>query len=190
VFRPTSPYSVTKITTEYLGECFYYNFGVPTLRIRTFNQEGVGNIKKMKRARDNRFFTMVVAKQIAEYLTGKADKIVIQNPQALRDFMHVRDSCVAHILAVEKCEPNEPYNVCSGVGILTGDFARIACSLYDVPENKIRPYEKYSGAIVHGFIGDNSKFCNKTGWAPTINLKDIIEESVEYQLNAIKTSGA
>jgi len=184
-FRPTSPYSVSKIATEYIGESFWYNHGLPVLKIRSFNQEGVGNPKKMKRARDDRFFTMVVARQIADYQNGKRDKIVIHNPNSLRDFTHVRDSITAHLLGVEKCEPNEPYNVCSGHGILTGDFAKIACSLYDIPESKIycetgkfRPYEMYDKSLVHGFVGDNSKFCNKTGWQPTLSFKDIIEESV------------
>lgn len=192
-FRPTSPYSVSKIATEYMGESFFYNNKLPVLKIRTFNQESVGNPKKMKRARDDRFFTMVVAKQIAEYQSGEKDKITIRNPNSLRDFTHIRDSAAAHLLGVERCEPNEPYNVCSGHGILTGDFTRMACHLYDIPEGKIycdtsklRPYEMYGGALVHGFVGDNSKFYRKTGWRPTLSLEDIIKESVEYQLNKIK----
>lgn len=193
IFRPTSPYSVSKIATEYIGESFCYNDGLPVLKVRTFNQEGVGNLKKMKRERDDRFFTMVVARQIADYQSGKRDKIVIGNPDSLRDFTHVRDSITAHLLGVEKCEPNEPYNVCSGHGILTGDFVKIACSIYDIPESKIycetskfRPYEMYGKALIHGFVGDNSKFCKKTGWRPTLSLKNIIEESVEYQLNSLR----
>ncbi|MEM3402859.1 MAG: GDP-mannose 4,6-dehydratase [Candidatus Hadarchaeales archaeon] len=189
-FRPTSPYSVSKIATEYIGESFFYNHGLPVLKIRTFNQEGVGNPKKMKRARDDRFFTMVVAKQIAAYQKGKSNRIIIQNPNSLRDFTHVRDSVNAHLLAAEKCEPNNPYNVCSGRGVLTGDFVKIACGLYDIPSEKIycdvsglRPYELYPGALIHGFVGDNSKFCQKTGWRPVLNLKDIVEESVEFQLS-------
>jgi GDP-4-dehydro-6-deoxy-D-mannose reductase len=189
VFRPTSPYSVSKIATEYIGESFFYNNNLPVLKIRTFNQEGVGNPKKMRRARDDRFFTMVVAKQIAAYLNRESDKIIIQNPNSLRDFMHVRDSVSAHLLGVEKCEPNNPYNVCSNRGILTGDFAKIACRLYDIPSektycemSKFRPYEMYGRALVHGFLGDNSKFRQKTRWQPRLNLEDVIKESVEYQL--------
>ncbi|KXB04316.1 hypothetical protein AKJ48_03010 [candidate division MSBL1 archaeon SCGC-AAA261O19] len=188
IFRPTSPYSVSKIATEYIGESFFYNSKLPVLRIRTFNQESVGNPEKMRRARDDRFFTMVVAKQIAEYQSGERDKIIIQNPNSLRDFTHIRDSVAAHLLGVEKCKPNEPYNVCSGYGILTGDFTKIACHLYDISEDKIycdtsklRPYEMYGDALVHGFVGDNTKFCQETGWRPTLSLEDIIKESVEYQ---------
>jgi GDP-D-mannose dehydratase len=192
MFRPTSPYSVSKIATEYIGESFFYNNKLPVLRIRTFNQEGVGNLLKMRRARDDRFFTMIVAKQIADYMKDRRDRIVIQNPNALRDFTHIRDSVNAHLIGVERCEPNDPYNVCSGYGILTGDFTKIACSLYDISQDKIycdtskfRPYEMYGGATVHGFVGDNTKFCRKTGWYPTLSLEDIIKESVEYQLQRV-----
>jgi len=193
-FRPTSPYSVSKIATEYIGESFFYNDKLPVLKIRTFNQEGVGNPTKVTRARDDRFFTMVVAKQIAQYKKGTRKKIVIQNPNSLRDFTHIRDSTAAHLLSVERCEPNEPYNVCSGRGILTGDFARIACELNGISAENIycdlsefRAYEKYGGTLVHGFVGDNSKFCNKTGWKPTLNMRDIIEESVEYHMEKIRS---
>lgn len=190
-FRATSPYSASKIATEYIGESFYHNERLPVLKIRTFNQEGVGDPEAQKRARDDRFFTMVVAKQIAEYLEEKRDKIIIQNPAALRDFTHVRDSVAAHLMAVEKCEPNEPYNVCSGHGILTGDFVKIACELHDIDTeiycdiDKFRPYELSAGHI-HGFVGDNTKFKIKTGWNPTLSIKDIITESVNYQRAKLK----
>jgi GDP-4-dehydro-6-deoxy-D-mannose reductase len=190
-FRPCSPYAVSKIATEKIGESYYYTDSLPVLKIRTFNQEGVGDVKKLKRARDDRFFTMVVAKQIAEYLNEKRNKIIIGNPNVLRDFIDVKDSIIAHMLGIEKCEPNEPYNVCSNYGILTGDFVKIACKLYDIPENKIyvdisriRSYEKYP-ALVHGFVGDNTKFVEKTGWKPTRSIKDIIKESVEYHIKRI-----
>jgi GDP-4-dehydro-6-deoxy-D-mannose reductase len=186
-FRPCSPYAVSKIATEMIGESYHYSDDLPVLRIRTFNQEGVGDPIDIKRARDDRFFTATVAKQIAMYLAGKTDKIAIGNQNALRDFIDVKDSINAHLLAVEKCEPNEPYNVCTNYGILTGDFARIACKLFGIPPEKIitdiqktRQYESYP-AFVHGFVGNNKKFREKTGWAPTRSMKGIIEESVKYQ---------
>ncbi|HLE07132.1 MAG TPA: GDP-mannose 4,6-dehydratase [archaeon] len=186
--RPESAYAVSKIATEKVGESYYYNDLLPVLRIRSFNQEGVGDMKLWKRARDERFFTMTVAKQIAEFMKGKRNSIVIQNPNALRDFIDVNDSIAAHIIAAEKVEPNEPYNVCSSHGILTGDFAVIAGKLFGIPEDKIlvntdaiRSYEKHTTAI-HGFIGDNSKLTERIGWRPTRTLENIIRNAVEFQM--------
>ncbi len=192
-FRPCSPYAASKIATEMIGESYYYSDNLPVLRVRTFNQEGIGDVEKMKRARDDRFFTAIVAKQIAKYLSGESDKILIGNPNALRDFLDVKDSINAHLLAAERCDPNEPYNICTGYGILTGDYARMACKIFNIPEEKIvidqgrlRPYEKYP-AFVHGFVGSNQKFKEKTGWAPTRSMKGIIEESVKYQQGKIQS---
>lgn len=183
--RPTSLYASTKVFTENVGKSYYYSYKLPTLPIRCFNQEGVFNVEKGP-ARGQRFFTSVVTRQVAKVLLGETDKIIIGNPYSIRDFSHIIDTVNAHLLSIEKANRGEPYNVCSGIGIKTGDFARLALKLYnleDIPimidEKRLRPYERNLG-IFDGFIGDNTKFAQKTGWKPTKSVIDIIKDSVEY----------
>jgi GDP-4-dehydro-6-deoxy-D-mannose reductase len=51
---------------------------------------------------------------IAEIEKGSGPVIHVGNLEARRDFTDVRDVVRGYSLAVEKCQPGEPYNICSG----------------------------------------------------------------------------
>jgi len=175
--RPTSTYAATKVFTENVAKAYYFCYKTPTVITRTFNQEGP--------RRGPQFFTARVAMQIADVLAKESDRIVIGNPNAVRDFTHIHDSARAQIMAVERCERGQEYNICTGMGITTGDYvnlARDAFSLQNpilVDKKLLRPYEK-GEALFDGFIGDSGKFRAKTGWAPTKSVVEIIKDSVAY----------
>jgi GDP-4-dehydro-6-deoxy-D-mannose reductase len=176
--RPTSTYAATKVFTEKIAKAYYYMYKTPTVITRTFNQEGP--------RRGPQFFTARIARQIADCLNGKADKIVMGNPNSIRDFTHADDSVKAQIIAVEKCNRGEPYNICSGKGITTGDYLKLGMRINGlegktkayIDKRFLRPYER-GEALMDGFIGDNSKFVEKTGWSPTKSVVDIINDGVE-----------
>ncbi|MFH1785484.1 MAG: GDP-mannose 4,6-dehydratase [Candidatus Micrarchaeota archaeon] len=180
--RPTSTYAATKVFTDYIGRSYYFMYRVPTVITRTFNQEGP--------RRGLQFFTAVVASQIAECLNNKKTELIIGNPNSVRDMTHVHESAVAQIMAIEKCNKGEPYNICSGVGIRMGDYARLAIKTNGLEEkvklmtdtSRIRPYER-GNVLFDGFIGDNTKFVEKTGWQPTKSILDIIKDGVEFYKN-------
>jgi len=176
--RPTSTYAATKVFTEYLAKSYFYSYRTPTVITRTFNQEGP--------RRGPQFFTARIAIQVNACLKGKSKQLVMGNPNSVRDFTHVHDSAAAQIMAVEKCNRGEAYNICSGRGITTGDYARLALrtfNLGDVPimvdKSLLRPYER-GEALIDGFIGNNSKFSEKTGWKPVKGILDIIRDGVAH----------
>jgi GDP-4-dehydro-6-deoxy-D-mannose reductase len=183
--RPTSTYAVTKVCTEYLAKAYYHMYKTPTVITRSFNQEGP--------RRSPHFFTSRIAMQIVDIINSKSDSVVMGNPNAVRDFTHIHDSARAQILAVEKCNRGEAYNICSGIGITTGDYARLAIRLSGIGQhhklmvNKslIRPYER-GETLFDGFVGNNSKFCDKTGWKPVRSIGHIITDSVDYFEKAVK----
>lgn len=176
--RPTSPYALTKVFTEYAGKAYYYMYRTPTVLTRTFNQEGP--------RRPPQFFTGTIGLQISKCLVNENDKIVMGNPNAIRDMTHILDSSKAQLLAVEKCNKGEPYHICSGSGIRTGDYVELALRIFDLKNTKVfvdkkrlRTYER-GDALFDGFIGDNTKISEKTGWRPTLSILDIIKDSVEF----------
>ncbi|MFH0737371.1 MAG: GDP-mannose 4,6-dehydratase [Candidatus Micrarchaeota archaeon] len=175
--RPTSTYATTKVFTEFIGKSYYYTYKTPAVMTRTFNQEGP--------RRGPQFFTGRIGIQIKDILAGKTDKIVMGNPNSVRDFTHIYDSARAQVLAAETCERGETYNICSGYGITTGDYAKLAVAVWKIKApimvNKklLRPYER-GEALFDGFIGDNKKFREKTGWSPTLSVVDIIKDSVRF----------
>ncbi len=171
-FRPRSIYGITKVATEQIAWLYHNSYGVPSIITRGFNHEGP--------RRGIQFVTSVIHRQIVEIIEGKRDNIVIGNPNAIRDFTHVKDTVNAYILVSEKKKYSEPYNVCSGKGIMIGDYVELAKKTFNisakvfVDPNRLRPSE------VPLLIGRNDKIFNETGWKPVRSIIDIIKDGVEY----------
>ena len=174
-FRPRSVYGITKCATEQIAWLYHNSYGVPSIITRGFNHEGP--------RRGIQFVTSVVHRQIVEILNNKLDKIIIGNPNAIRDFTHVKDTVNAYILVSEKQNYGEPYNVCSGKGISVADYIKVAKKLFNIEapvfidKTRLRPSE------VPLLIGKNDKITNEIGWTPTRTILDIIREGVQYFQN-------
>jgi len=171
-FRPRSVYGITKVATEQIAWLYHNSYGVPSIITRGFNHEGP--------RRGLQFVTSVVHRQIVEILNKERDNIVIGNPNAIRDFTHVKDTVNAYILVSESKKFGEPFNVCSGRGISIADYTILAKNLFNIDAEifidplRLRPSE------VPLLIGRNDKIKDIIGWVPTRSILDIINEGVEY----------
>ena len=171
-FRPRSVYGITKVATEQIAWLYNNSYGVPSIITRGFNHEGP--------RRGIQFVTSVIHRQIVEILRKQRDKIIIGNPNAIRDFTHVKDTVNAYILVSENKTFGEPYNVCSGKGISIGDYVELSKNVFNISTkvfidpNRMRPSE------VPLLIGKNDKIFRDTGWQPIRTVVDIIKEGVNY----------
>ena len=171
-FRPRSVYGISKCATEQIAWLYHNSYGIPSIITRGFNHEGP--------RRGIQFVTSVIHRQIVEILNGLRDNIIIGNPNAIRDYTHVKDTVNAYILVSEKKKYGEPYNVCSGKGITIANYVELAKKIFNistkvyVDPNRMRPSE------VPLLIGKNDKIINEIGWRPTRTIVDIIKEGVKY----------
>ena len=171
-FRPRSVYAISKCATEQIAWLYHNSYGVPSIISRGFNHEGP--------RRGIQFVTSVIHRQIVEILNNKRDKFIIGNPNAIRDFTHVKDTVNAYIILSEKKKYGEPFNICSGKGISIADYIKLAKNIYDinievfVDPQRVRPSE------VPLLIGLNNKIFEETGWRPVRSIVDIIKEGVKY----------
>ena len=99
--RPLSPYAVSKVHGDYLMRNYWISYGVKAVVSRAFNHEGVG--------RGPHFVTSTVVRQCVKLKLGEADKIVIGNPNAFRDWSHVEDIVRGYVLLAEKGTPGDVY---------------------------------------------------------------------------------
>jgi len=105
--RPLSPYAVSKVGQDMLGYQYWMSWKVDSVRTRGFNHEGP--------RRGPVFVASDFAKQIADIEKGRKPPVLsVGNLEAKRDFTDVRDMVRAYWLALEKCEPGEVYNICTG----------------------------------------------------------------------------
>src|SRR6266850_3493351 len=106
-FRPLSPYAVSKVAQDLLGYQYWMSWKVDSVRTRGFNHEGP--------RRGPVFVASDFAKQIADIEKGRRPPVLfVGNLEAKRDFSDVRDMVRGYWLALEKCEPGEVYNICTG----------------------------------------------------------------------------
>ncbi|NVM18587.1 MAG: GDP-mannose 4,6-dehydratase [Candidatus Lokiarchaeota archaeon] len=171
-FRPRSVYGITKCATEQIAWLYHDSYGVPSIISRGFNHEGP--------RRGIQFVTSVIHRQIVEILENKRDKIVIGNPNAIRDFTHVKDTVSAYVILSEKKKLGEPFNVCSGMGITIADYVELAKEIFDIDVEVFVDPKRMRPSEVPLLIGRNEKIYNETGWKPIRSVVDIIKEGVEY----------
>ncbi|MFX1363414.1 MAG: GDP-mannose 4,6-dehydratase [Promethearchaeota archaeon] len=171
-FRPRSIYGISKCATEQIAWLYHNSYGVPSIITRGFNHEGP--------RRGIQFVTSVIHRQIVEILNGLRNNIIIGNPNAIRDYTHVKDTVNAYILTSEKRNYGEPYNVCSGKGITIANYVKLTKNIYNisadvfVDPNRLRPSE------VPLLIGKNDKIRRDIGWRPLRSIIDIIKDGVGY----------
>src|SRR5690606_16141947 len=105
--RPSSPYSVSKVTQDMLGLQYFIAHGMPVVRVRPFNHMGPGQSEG--------FVAPDFAMQIARIEAGLQEpRMYVGNLDALRDFLDVRDVVRAYQLLMAHGVAGEVYNVASG----------------------------------------------------------------------------
>ena len=171
--RPLSPYAVSKVAQDMLGYQYWMSWKLDSVRTRGFNHEGP--------RRGPVFVASDFAKQIADIEKGLRPPVVhVGNLDALRDFTDVRDMVRGYWLALEKCEPGEVYNICSGKAWRIGDMLD---HLLGLSKTKIEVQEdpaRLRPSDVPILLGDYSKFAKVTGWAPTSPFEQTLADMLEY----------
>ena len=171
-FRPRSIYGISKCATEQIAWLYHNSYGVPSIITRGFNHEGP--------RRGIQFVTSVVHRQIVEVLNGSREYIIIGNPNAIRDYTHVKDTVRAYILVSEKKRYSEPYNVCSGKGITIANYVELAKKIFNISTDIFVDPDRLRPSEVPLLIGRNDKIIGDIGWRPLRSIIDIIKEGVKY----------
>ncbi len=171
--RPLSPYAVSKVTADLLGYQYFKSYGMKVIRTRAFNHTGP--------RRGEMFVTSNFAKQIADIEKGLKEPVVyVGNLNAQRDFTDVRDIVKAYLLAIEKGEVGEVYNICSGKSRKTQE---VLAMLFSYTDKKIKVKQDPSRmrpSDVELLVGDSNKFRERTGWKPEISFEKTMKDLLDY----------
>lgn len=171
--RPLSPYGVSKVAMDYLGYQYVQSYGMKIVRTRGFNHTGP--------RRGEVFAESSFAKQIAEIEKGKKEPVImVGNLEAERDYTDVRDMVRGYLLAVEKGEPGEVYNICTGRAVKIRKVLETLLSFSKV-KVKVQPDPaRMRPSDVPILLGDNSKFVKQTGWQPTFTFEQTMKDLLNY----------
>lgn len=171
--RPLSPYAVSKLSMDYLGYQYFESYHMRIIRTRGFNHTGP--------RRGDTFAESTFAKQIALIEKGKQEPVIyVGNLEAERDYTDVRDMVRAYLLAVEKCDPGDVYNIATGKAIKIEDVLTLMLSQSKVKVEIKQDPARMRPSDVPILIGDSSKFQKKTGWKPEIPFEKTAEDLLNY----------
>ena len=171
--RPLSPYAVSKVAQDLLAYQYWMSWKLDSVRTRGFNHEGP--------RRGPVFVASDFAKQIADIEKGRRPPVLqVGNLEARRDFTDVRDMVRAYWLALEKCEPGEVYNICTGKAWSIREVLDLLLSMTSAKIEVRQDPARLRPSDVPVLVGDYSKFARTTGWRPTISFDQTLRDMLEY----------
>jgi GDP-4-dehydro-6-deoxy-D-mannose reductase len=171
--RPLSPYGVSKVAQDFLGYQYHMSYRMFIVRTRGFNHTGP--------RRGEVFVTSNFAKQIAEIEKGKKEPVIyVGNLDAVRDFTDVRDTVRGYYMSLEKGEPGEVYNICTGKGYKVREMLDILLSFSKVKITTKQDEKRMRPSDVELLVGDRTKFEKQTGWKPVIPFEKTMEDLLHY----------
>jgi GDP-4-dehydro-6-deoxy-D-mannose reductase len=171
--RPLSPYAVSKVGQDMLGYQYWMSFKIPIVRTRGFNHEGP--------RRGPVFVCSDFAKQIADIERGQKPPVLrVGNLEARRDFSDVRDVVRAYWLSLEKGEPGEVYNICSGRAWRIREMLDCLLSMTQAKVKIEQDPARMRPSDVPVLLGDASKFKKATGWEPEIPFEQTLQDLLEH----------
>jgi GDP-4-dehydro-6-deoxy-D-mannose reductase len=172
--RPLSPYAVSKVTQDLMGYQYFKSYGLPIVRSRAFNHTGA--------RRGDVFVESNFAKQIAAIEAGLRPPVIeVGDLKPRRDYSDVGDIVRGYIALVERGEPGEVYNLCSGKSwsiqqVLDFLLAQSTVKGIDVRVDpaRLRPSD------VMILEGDASKIEKHLGWRVEIPFEQTLRAILDY----------
>lgn len=184
-FRPTNPYSVSKVTQDMMALQYYLSHRMPVIRARPFNHSGPGQSEG--------FVAPDFAIQIARIEAGQQEPVVaVGNLTAQRDFTDARDVVRAYQLLMQEGVPGEVYNVASGDAHSTQELLDTLL-LHSDPAVRERvevrvDRQRWRPVDVPLIRGDASRLRRLTSWQPQISFEQMLSDLLDDCRQRIRVS--
>ena len=178
--RPANVYAATKVASEALVTEFGDRRAAATTVLRPANQNGPRQHPGLAAS--------AFAKQIAEAEAGVAEPVVKHGVlDARRDFLDVRDMADAYARAADLTDAGVAlYNVGTGVAVSVGEMLETLIALARVPMRAELDPERVRSGAPTAFALDATRFRRQTGWAPRIDLRTSLKDTLEYWRGQVK----
>lgn len=178
-FHGASPYSISKIGTDYLGQFYGEAYNIRTFVTRMGTHSGP--------RRSDVFFESTVAKQIALIEAGlQSPAIKVGNLSSTRTFQDARDAVRAYFLLMEassegRIKPGDYFNIAGEevfqlpevIDLLLSMSTRSDISV-ETDQDRLRPID----ADYQMF--DNTKIRSAINWKPEIPARQMFEDLLNH----------
>lgn len=170
---PASPYALSKLAQEQLGERAGVEDGLDVVMTRSFNHTGPRQTAA--------FVAPSMARQIALIERGTLEPTIrVGNLSARRDLTDVRDVVRAYALLMDRGTPGVVYNVGSGQGrsiqsVLDALVTRARVPVrIEVDPSRLRVQD------TPALVADTSRLKQATGWEPQIPFDRMLDDLLDH----------
>ncbi|MBW3591996.1 MAG: GDP-mannose 4,6-dehydratase [Actinobacteria bacterium] len=168
-----SPYSLSKITQEQIGQLHVARHGARAVWTRSFNHTGPGQSTKYA-------VGSFAAQAAAIQRAGGKGTFKVGNLGARRDFLDVRDVVKAYRLLLESGKAGQAYNVSSGSAVSLGSVLDSLVKLAGL-EGSVEIQQAPRPANRDILVGNPTKIRDAVGWEPEIPLsKSLTDTLISY----------
>ena len=195
-FNPRSPYAAAKLYAYWITVNYREAYGIYACNGILFNHESP--------VRGETFVTRKITRGLSRIFLGLQNTIYLGNLDARRDWGHAKDYVEMQWLMLQQDVPDD-YCISSGINYSVRDFVDFA---WDSIGNKIRwegegisekGFDTESNQMivavdpryfrpteVDSLLGDSTKAKEKLGWETKIDLKTMVHEMMENDINIAK----
>jgi dTDP-glucose 4,6-dehydratase len=176
-YRPNSPYSASKASSDHLVRAYFHTYGLPVLTTNCSNNYG-----------PYQFPEKLIPLMIHNAISGKPLP-VYGDGQNVRDWLYVTDHCDAILTVLETGTLGETYNVGGLNEQKNLDVVKVLCTILDelhpkgAPHDRLITYVKDRPGHDRRYAIDCRKLQSSLGWAPKESFHTGIRKTVEWYLD-------
>jgi dTDP-glucose 4,6-dehydratase len=178
--QPNNPYSASKASAHHLVNTCYKTFGLPISISNCSNNYG-----------PNQHIEKFIPTIITKAVNGQSIPIY-GNGMNVRDWIYVKDHCMAIDSIVRYGENGESYNIGGDNEINNFDLCKKICEILDILVKKSSGTYKSQIEYVTDRLGhdyryaiDHTKITNKIGWIPETSFDIGLLKTVIYYLKKL-----
>ena len=178
-FHGASPYSISKIATDYLGQFYGEAYGIKTFITRMGTHSGP--------RRSDVFFESTVAKQIALIEAGLQNPIIhVGNLSSIRTFQDARDAVRAYYLLFLEAEkgnikPGDYFNIAGEEVFTLPEVVQMLIGMSSHQGIKIESdIERFRPIDADYQMFDNTKIKSVINWKPEIPAKEMFRDLLNH----------
>ncbi len=190
IFNPRSPYAISKIFAYWITINYRTAYNIFACNGILFNHESP--------RRGETFVTKKIVSALCKIKEGKQKKLYLGNLNAKRDWGHAKDYCLAMWKILQQKKPDD-YVIATGVQYSIKEFINMTAkklnlkitwkgsglkekgldhkgnTIIECDKNYFRPLD------VNTLLGNSKKARKKLKWKPTINIKNLISQMIEFE---------
>ena len=168
--QPNSPYSASKTSADLMVRAYHETFGMPVNITRCSNNYG-----------PYQFPEKLIPLMINNCENNKKLPVYGDGMQ-IRDWLHVKDHCIAIETVLHKGKTGEVYNIGGNNEKANIEIVKLIIKNLGKSEDLIE-YVKDRPGHDRRYAIDNTKITTELGWSPSYTFEEGIKETIEWHMN-------